>query len=252
MLSPRVRDRTRTATRRTTGPCETCVGHWNGSGTPTSARASRAAASKVISRMPSMTRASFWSRHTVSVMTLDWINRRLPRTTRFSYTSSRPVALKCHTNSVVAHTESFARTLRLPSKIAADVSLAAFLHDAGKADARFQTMLAGGDWWNRPDGPPIAKSGRVSPAGAWVRSGLPSGWRHEALSVRMARTHPRFAQAQDPELVLWLVGTHHGLGRPFFGFADPREDEAGSEPFSCLGVETLAPRNRPRAAVTGI
>ena len=155
-----------------------------------------------------------------------------------SYTSSRPVALKCHTNSVVAHTESFARTLRLPSKIAADVSLAAFLHDAGKADARFQTMLAGGDWWNRPDGPPIAKSGRVSPAGAWVRSGLPSGWRHEALSVRMALTHPRFAHAQDPELVLWLVGTHHGLGRPFFGFADPREDEAGSEPFSCLGVET--------------
>ena len=50
-----------------------------------------------------------------------------------SYTSSRPVALKCHTNSVVAHTESFARTLRLSSKIAADVSLAAFLHDAGKA-----------------------------------------------------------------------------------------------------------------------
>ena len=170
-----------------------------------------------------------------------------------SYTSSRPVALKCHTNSVVTHTESFARTLRLPWKIAADVSLAAFLHDAGKADARFQTMLAGGDWWNRPDGPPIAKSGRVSPAGAWVRSGLPSGWRHEALSVRMALTHPRFAQAQDPELVLWLVGTHHGLGRPFFGFADPREYEAGSEPFSCLGVETwrLGPGPGPQSLAFG-
>ena len=162
-----------------------------------------------------------------------------------SYTSSRPVALECHTNSVVAQVESFARTLRLPLKIAADVSLAAFLHDAGKADARFQTMLAGGDWWNRPDGPPIAKSGRVSSAGAWVRSGLPSGWRHEAHSVRVALTHPRFAQAQDPHLVLWLIGTHHGLGRPFFGFADPREDEAGSEPLSCLGVETWRPGPGP-------
>ncbi|MDE0217949.1 MAG: type I-U CRISPR-associated helicase/endonuclease Cas3 [Spirochaetaceae bacterium] len=154
-----------------------------------------------------------------------------------SHTSSRPVALQCHTNSVVAYAESFARTLGLSSKIAADVSLAAFLHDAGKSDARFQTMLAGGDRWNRPDGPPLAKSGRTSPPGAWVRSGLPSGWRHEALSVRMALVHARFAQARDPELVLWLIGTHHGLGRPFFDFADPQEDEAGNELRGCLGVD---------------
>ncbi|MCY4375378.1 MAG: type I-U CRISPR-associated helicase/endonuclease Cas3 [Spirochaetaceae bacterium] len=155
-----------------------------------------------------------------------------------SHTSSAPVALRCHTNSVVAHAESFARTLGLPSKVAADVSLAAFLHDAGKSDARFQTMLAGGDRWNLPDGLPLAKSGRVSPAGAWLRSGLPRGWRHEALSVRMALAHPRFAQAGDPELVLWLIGTHHGLGRPFFGFADPQEDEADSELLGCLGIDS--------------
>ena len=133
-----------------------------------------------------------------------------------SHTSSRPVALTCHTDNVVAHVESFARTLRLPSKIAADLGLAAFLHDAGKADARFQTMLAGGDWWNRPDGLAMAKSGRASPTGAWHRSRLPKGWRHEALSVRMARSHPRFAHAHDPELVLWLVGTHHGVRATVF------------------------------------
>ncbi len=155
-----------------------------------------------------------------------------------SHTSSRPVALQCHTDSVVAHAESFARTLRLPSKTAADVSLAAFLHDAGKSDLRFQTMLAGGDWWSRPDGPPLAKSGRTSSPGASARSGLPRGWRHEALSVRVALAHPRFAQARDPELVLWLIGTHHGLGRPFFGFADPQEDEAGNGLLGCLGVDS--------------
>ena len=166
-----------------------------------------------------------------------------------SQTSSRPVGLQCHTKGVVAHAESFARALRLPSTVAADVSLASFLHDAGKADARFQTMLAGGDWWSRPDGPPIAKSGKLSPQGAWWRSGLPSGWRHEALSVRMALTHPRFAQAHDPELVLWLIGTHHGLGRPFFGFADPRGDEAGRELLGCLGVDawSLGPSSGPQS-----
>ena len=168
---------------------------------------------------------------------------------RLSNSSSRPVALTCHTDNVVAHVESFARTLRLPSKIAADLGLAAFLHDAGKADARFQTMLAGGDWWNRPDGPAMAKSGRVSPADAWHRSGLPKGWRHEALSVRMARSHPRFAHAHDPELVLWLIGTHHGFGRPYFGFADPHDGEPGHELLGCLGVDAwhLEPSAGPQS-----
>jgi CRISPR-associated endonuclease/helicase Cas3 len=49
---------------------------------------------------------------------------------------------------------------------------------------------------------------------------LPDHWRHEAQSVRIAREHPRFSEADDPELVLWLIGTHHGRGRPFFPHAD--------------------------------
>ena len=79
-----------------------------------------------------------------------------------------------------------------------DLSIAAFLHDAGKADTRFQTLLSGGDWWNLPDGPVMAKSGKPSPPGAWERADLPDGWRHEALSVRLAVAHPRFADAHDP------------------------------------------------------
>ena len=154
-----------------------------------------------------------------------------------SYTSSRPVTLQRHTDNVVTHVESFSRTLRLTETIAADLSLAAFLHDAGKTDERFQTMLAGGDWWNHPDGPAIAKSGRAAVPGAWEKAGLPSQWRHEALSVRMAPAHPRFAQAHDPELVLWLIGTHHGLGRPFFGFADPHDGKEEVGQVGCLGVD---------------
>lgn len=148
-----------------------------------------------------------------------------------------PVTMDDHCSDVVAYVERFTRTLGMPAKVADDLSLAASLHDAGKADSRFQTFLSGGDWWNRPDGPPLAKSGRSSPPHAWRRAGLPDRWRHEALSVRMAMAHHRFAEAHDPALVLWLIGTHHGLGRPFFGFTDPQADIAGHSLFRCLDFD---------------
>ena len=147
-----------------------------------------------------------------------------------SHTPGRPVTLDDHTADVVAYVDRFAATLGLAQSTAADLHLAALLHDVGKADDRFQLLLAGGAaWWNRPDGPDLAKSGRPSPRGAWERAGLPKGWRHEALSVRLATANARFAEAHDPHLVLWLIGTHHGLGRPFFGFADPQDGNQGPQ-----------------------
>ena len=150
-----------------------------------------------------------------------------------SPTFGKPVALDDHGVRVEHLAGRFAETLGLGE--AADLRLAAYLHDAGKADPRFQTMLFGGDPWNSPEGRPLAKSGarNRSPA-AGKRAGLPPGWRHEALSVRMAQAHPRFANAHDPALVLWLIGSHHGLGRPFFGFLDPAPDQHLP---GCLGVE---------------
>ena len=149
-----------------------------------------------------------------------------------SCTSGRPVGLDDHGNRVACFARRFAETLGL-EEVADDLRLAAYLHDAGKADRRFQLMLSGGDPWNRPDGPPLAKSGRSWSPGVGKRAGLPEGWRHEALSVRMAPAHPRFADAHDPALVLWLIGSHHGLGRPFFDFLDPAPDQ---EPLPCLDV----------------
>ena len=149
-----------------------------------------------------------------------------------SYRPSRPdqsVTLCAHTAGVVGYVDRFASTLGLSDQVAADLHLASVLHDTGKADPRFQLFLAGADWWNRPEGAPLAKSGRSLPRGAWVRAELPKGWRHEALSVRLATTDARFADAHDPHLVLWLIGTHHGLGRPFFGFADPQDGNQGPQ-----------------------
>lgn len=150
-----------------------------------------------------------------------------------SCTSSKPVDLEDHGRRVARYAKRFAQTLGLEDAIADDLGLAAYLHDAGKADSRFQVMLSGGDPWNRPDGPPLAKSGGSWSPSARKRAGLPEGWRHEALSVRMAPAHPRFEDARDPTLVLWLIGTHHGLGRPFFGFLDPAPER---EPLPCLDV----------------
>ena len=146
-----------------------------------------------------------------------------------SHSAGRQVTLDEHTHGVVTWVERFTATLKLAAHVAADMRLAALLHDAGKADERFQIMLAGADWWNRPDGPVLAKSGHPSQQGAWERAGLPRGWRHEALSVRLATADPRFADAHDSHLVLWLIGTHHGLGRPFFGFEDPQDRNQGPQ-----------------------
>ena len=146
------------------------------------------------------------------------------------------VSLDRHSEQVEAIARATATALGL-GKVGHDLALAAYLHDAGKADRRFQAMLAGGDEWNMPEGEPMAKSARGS-RGAWKRAELPRGWRHEALSVRMARTHPRFDKAHDPELVLWLIGTHHGLGRPFFAFVD---DNPAPDLLPCLDVEAWHP-----------
>lgn len=129
----------------------------------------------------------------------------------------RAVTLADHSRGVEDTARRFAEQAGVPTEVAADLSLAAFLHDAGKAHPAFKQWLYGGDELAAHAGPALAKSGRVHlGASARARAGLPEGARHEVASLVFARAHPRFAQAHDPELVLWLIGTHHGLGRPFF------------------------------------
>jgi CRISPR-associated endonuclease/helicase Cas3 len=138
--------------------------------------------------------------------------------------SGVPQTLDEHSCQVRDRAAVFAENAGFDPAIAGDIALAAYLHDAGKADPRFQAMLYGGDWLEVDDRRVLAKSGQRV-ATAWARSGLPEHWRHEALSVRIARGHALFREAHDPDLVLWLIGVHHGHGRPFF----PHCDEAAPE-----------------------
>lgn len=137
-----------------------------------------------------------------------------------------PLSLDQHSRDVEGKAQELAKRAGLPAERVADLKLAGFLHDQGKRDPRFQAWLHFGDplgFDAEDEKDVLAKSGRTLPPAAREKAGLPDRWRHEALSVRLARTHAGMAQAGDPDLVLWLVGSHHGYGRPFFPHRDPHE-----------------------------
>jgi CRISPR-associated endonuclease/helicase Cas3 len=153
-----------------------------------------------------------------------------------------------HSNEVETFARQFARRAGLDKAVAGDLALSAYLHDAGKADPRFQAYLAGGGSFGWDNKHVLAKSGRSSlPRNARERALLPDRWRHEALSVRLVRLHPRFEQANDPLLVLWLVGVHHGYGRPLFPHGDPLDAEPRELPRALGRNWQLKPDHGPQS-----
>lgn len=142
------------------------------------------------------------------------------------------LSLEQHSRDVESEAEALATAAGLSEARVADLKLAGFLHDAGKADPRFQAWLNYGDALG-PDPENaealLAKSGRPLPRKARAASGLPENWRHEALSVRLALQSNRLGNlpdASDPELALWLIGVHHGHGRPLFPHADLKDGDS--------------------------
>jgi CRISPR-associated endonuclease/helicase Cas3 len=129
------------------------------------------------------------------------------------------VTLENHTNGVARWTERFASKLGVSENLRAVLDRAAHLHDIGKADWRFQYLLYG----DEPDAVLLAKSGRdwnaSQQATVHKQAGLPKGFRHEFVSVALLRNHTEQLLADMTEdqrrLVDYLVGTHHGRGRPF-------------------------------------
>lgn len=129
-----------------------------------------------------------------------------------SFTSTG-VTLRRHLNGVGERAGHIAERLGMPPAIAEDIRLAGRLHDLGKVDTRFQLQLVGGDLVElemRRD-EPLAKS---LPGARRVR-GYPEGMRHEVASVAMIGSNGNVLHsAHDRDLVLHLVGTHHGWARP--------------------------------------
>lgn len=133
--------------------------------------------------------------------------------------TAQSALLSEHIGSVGEAAERIARALGLSEDAVRAVAEAGSYHDLGKAEPRFQAWLdpagsAGG---------PVAKSGASTPA--WERNRTASGWprggRHELLSTRLL-VEAVNSGCDISDLVVHLVSSHHGHGRPLVPVvADP-------------------------------
>jgi len=129
--------------------------------------------------------------------------------------------LKDHLQDIQEITKQFTKGIGFSNDLADDLILAASLHDLGKADPRFQALLHGGSKFQAARNEILAKSAQIAISkdetlAAREKSGYPKGARHELLSVRLVESSAAIRnQAHDWDLVLHLIGSHHGRCRPF-------------------------------------
>lgn len=148
-----------------------------------------------------------------------------------SFCAGRAVSMSEHSSDVEIFAREYATRCGLGKRLAEHVALAAWLHDIGKADRRFQVMLRGGSEieyfkdetpWAKSAMPPGARAARRL---ARERSGYPSGsYFHAVQSVAMLDGQKAILaewlkdnsmKEPDLDLVLHLVASHHGECRPF-------------------------------------
>lgn len=128
------------------------------------------------------------------------------------------VSLDQHLSDVERWARRLGDACGFPAAIVADLGLAGRLHDLGKVDQRFQQILRGGEVVAGSD--PLAKS--IVPADDYRRrrraeqlSRYPARTRHELASVALVEHDRKLRdQANDWELVLHLIASHHGYARP--------------------------------------
>lgn len=143
------------------------------------------------------------------------------------------VSLTRHMEGVARIARKFGESCGLEDRFVHALDIAGRWHDAGKVDPRFQRWLQGGSPLAIVSDEPLAKSeqvyaDRAARRRARERSGYPSGGRHELASLALLE-HPEgerlleSVHAEDRDLVLHLVASHHGWCRPFAPVvADPQ------------------------------
>ncbi len=148
--------------------------------------------------------------------------------------STSSPTLEEHVLPVTARVVGYARRMELPAAFVATLQLAARVHDHGKAEPRTQAYFRGGSLGLGAE--VIAKSvfgtdDRRAHRAASAASGMPRHLRHEVESVAILRSALATGDIDgapedlDLDLLLHIVGTHHGLGLPV-----PRLPHGGSPP----------------------
>lgn len=124
----------------------------------------------------------------------------------------RSALLREHLQAVGNVARGVAEHLGLAAEVASAVGRAGAWHDLGKADPRFQRLL---DPHGEHD-EPLAKSEAGVTSGSRAAAGWPRGGRHEALSGRLLQQWFETASpgCAERDLILHLVLSHHGHGRP--------------------------------------
>ncbi len=130
--------------------------------------------------------------------------------------SPEAVELDLHGAAVRSRARRIAEAVGVEPETVGVIARAGEYHDLGKADRRFQDWLSDG----QPRDSLLAKSKmpRRRWAAARAAAGWPRGGRHEELSARLVRdwlcSDPGPGDGVDTDLLLHLVVSHHGWGRP--------------------------------------
>ncbi len=125
-------------------------------------------------------------------------------TTEDDRSEGTPQLLEVHQQRAEQRARELAKALGLNSEHEGILALAARLHDEGKRSARWQRAF------NAPKGGVYAKT--EGP----INQGLLDGYRHELGSLLRIENDPRVCslQAEQRDLLLHLIGAHHGFARP--------------------------------------
>lgn len=129
--------------------------------------------------------------------------------------------LDVHGAAVADLISRIAERIGLPTSLACVAETAGNLHDIGKSDYRFQRWLQPGFELGHASAVLKAKSNTLRHLWEKTRkeAGWPRGGRHEELSVRLVHAWMQQGKGsfnpQERDLILHLIASHHGKGRPF-------------------------------------
>jgi CRISPR-associated endonuclease/helicase Cas3 len=135
------------------------------------------------------------------------------------------IPLVDHLADVAIATEQLVSNISLDPVLANALVAAAERHDLGKADLRFQAMLLASSldmaamqpklWAKSACGAPVPQGADGSSRRNASADQLPYGFRHEMLSLELARQIHDDLDPGAREVMLHAIAAHHGHARPF-------------------------------------